>query len=50
MNPFTHWVDIDLDPALRNLSLILAGVGAAYFAFQLWRVKRRREKSAPKSD
>jgi hypothetical protein len=47
MDPFLHLDDIDLDPGLARLSMIVAVAGAVCFAFQFWRIKRRREKPPP---
>jgi hypothetical protein len=50
MEPFEHWDDIDLDPGLAKLSMIVAAVGAIYFAYQYWRIRQRRREPPSKSD
>jgi hypothetical protein len=49
MDPFEHLDDIDLDPGLAKLGMIVLALGAVYFAFQFWRIKNRK-KSPPNSD
>jgi threonine/homoserine/homoserine lactone efflux protein len=46
MDPIDHWVDIDLDPELAKLQLIVGLIGAAYFAWAYWRMKRRKSARA----
>jgi hypothetical protein len=42
MDPFEHWVDIDLDPELAGFLSILSVVGIAYFGYLFWQMKRRQ--------
>ena len=42
MDPVLHWVDIDFDPGLAKLQMIVGAIGLVYFAWAYWQMKRRK--------